>query len=62
MVENACNMDYTIESVQQAVRVACHHGDTQTNKSTKYDSRVDTHPLISPLWNADKGSVGPPIG
>ena len=49
-----------IDSVPQAVQVAYHHGDAQTNKPTKRDGRMG--PLISPLHNADKASVGPPIG
>ena len=49
-----------IDSVPQAGRVPCHHGDTQTNKPTKCDDRVD--PLIFPLHNADKAQVAPPIG
>ena len=50
----------TIDSVPQAGRVPCHHGDTQTNKPTKRDDRVD--PLIFPLHNADKAPAAPPIG
>ena len=45
-----------IDSVPQAGRVPCHHGDTQTNKPTKRD------PLIFPLHNADKAPAAPPIG
>ena len=48
-----------IESVPQAL-VACHHGDTQTNKPTKRDGRVGL--LIISLHNADKASAGPAIG
>ena len=51
---------YSIDSVPQEGQVACHHGDAQTNKATKRDYRVG--PLISPLHNADKAWVGPPIG
>ena len=49
-----------IDSVPQALQVACHHGDAQTNKPTKRDDRA--YPLISPLDNADKASAGHPIG
>ena len=48
-----------IDCVPQPVQVACHHGDTQTNKPTKRDGRVE--PLISPLHTADKASAGPTI-
>ena len=47
-----------MDSVPQAVQVACHHGDAQTNQPTKLDGRVG--PLISPIYNAD--SAGPAIG
>ena len=50
----------SIDFVPQALQVACHHGDAQTNKPTKYDGRVG--PLISPLHNADKASGVPAIG
>ena len=43
------------DSVPQAEQVTCHHGDAQTNKATKRDSRVGR--LISQLHNADKASV-----
>ena len=49
-----------IDCVPQALQVACHHGDAQTNKPTKRDDRA--YPLISPLHNADKASAGHPIG
>ena len=49
----------SIESVPQAIQVACHHGDAQT-KPTKRDGGVV--PLISPLHNADKASAGTLIG
>ena len=49
-----------IDSVPQAIQVAGHHGDTQTNKPTKRDGRVA--PLISLLHNADKASADPPVG
>ena len=49
-----------IDSVPQVVEVACHHSNTQTNKPTKRDGRVD--PLIFLLHNADKASADPPIG
>ena len=50
----------TIDSVHQAKKVAGHLCDTQTNRPTKRDDRVD--PLISPLHNDHKASAGPPIG
>ena len=49
-----------IDCVPQALQVACHHGDAQTNKPTKRDGRVG--PLISSLHNPDKASGVPPIG
>ena len=49
-----------IDSVQQAIQVTCHHGDTQTIKPTKRDGRVVA--LITPLHNAGKGSADTPIG
>ena len=50
--ENALPGPFVIDSVPQALQVACHHGDAQTNKPTKRDDRA--YPLISPLHNADK--------
>ena len=40
-----------IDSVPQAVQVACHNGDAQTNKLTNHDSRVKH--FTSPLHNVD---------
>ena len=51
---------FRIDCVPQALQVACHHGDAQTNKPTKRDDRA--YPLISPLHNTDKASAGHPIG
>ena len=49
-----------IDSVPQAIQVACHHGDAQTNKPTKRDGRVVA--LITLLHNADENSADSPIG
>ena len=42
-VEDVTLFDWTmaaIDSVPQAVQVACHNGDAQTNKLTNHDSRT----------------------
>ena len=46
MEEHLCVVGVmTKESVPQVVQAACHHGDAQTNKPTKFDDRLD--PLVS---------------
>ena len=49
-----------LDSFPQVEESACHHSNTQTNKTTKCDGRVA--PLIFLLHNADKASADPPIG